>query len=217
MFRIKICGITSPEDGRAAFEAGADVIGLNFYERSPRSVSLEQARRIMDVVPAAVGVFVNSPVEQVNEIAAELGLSHVQLHGDESPETFAQLAAEIDAIRVYRMGPQGFEGLVRDVQDCCQAGRQPSGVLVDAAAAGQYGGTGQTVHWAELANHRDSLGQVPLILAGGLSPENIAEAIQAVHPAAVDTASGVESAPGVKDMAMMRSFVESARAAFETA
>jgi len=215
VFKIKVCGITSPADALAAQAAGADAVGLNFYARSPRYVSQDSAMRVLSECGglATVGVFVNKPVVEILSVAAELGLSAVQLHGDESPGCIAALGG-LRAIRARRMGEQGIAAIAEDLLACQAAGRLPDAVLIDAFQPGRYGGTGETVAWADLADHRETLGGVPLILAGGLTPDNVAEAIYAARPAAVDVASGVESSPGVKDHAKVRAFVEAARTAF---
>jgi phosphoribosylanthranilate isomerase len=231
MFRIKICGLTNPHDAMAAFDAGADGIGLNFYEHSRRHVDITTARTITDElhkaagVPGrslvyAIGVFVNHAASEVKQIYDEARLGVAQLHGDEPPEFLADIAG-IPTIRVRRLDERGVAALEEDLR-ACQAAMEvvPSSLksscdlLVDAAAPGQYGGTGETVSWSALADYQRWLGTTHLILAGGLTPDNVAEAIRAVRPHAVDVASGVESAPGKKDAAKMRDFVAAAREAF---
>ncbi|MCA9231193.1 MAG: phosphoribosylanthranilate isomerase [Planctomycetales bacterium] len=216
MFRIKICGITSVEDARAAVDAGADALGLNFYEKSPRYVATEQARAIvaaLDDLPLCVGVFVNSSREEIERIRREAGLRGVQLHGDEPAEFLVGLGA-CPIIRARRMDERGAKALAEDVVACQAAGRLPDAILVDAAAPGHYGGTGKTIAWSELFDSERWLAGRPLILAGGLNPHNVAEAIRVVRPNGVDVASGVESSPGVKDPEKMRLFVSAAKAAF---
>jgi phosphoribosylanthranilate isomerase len=231
MFRIKICGVTNPQDALAAFDAGADGIGLNFYEHSRRHVDNTTARTITDElykaagVPGrslvyAVGVFVNHAASDVKQIYDEARLAVAQLHGDEPPEFLADIAG-IPTIRVRRLDERGVTALAEDLR-ACQAAMEvvpPSmksscDLLVDAAAPGQYGGTGETVSWSALADYQRWLGRMHLILAGGLTPDNVAEAIRIVRPHAVDVASGVESAPGKKDAAKMRDFVAAAHEAF---
>lgn len=222
-FRIKICGITSVDDARAAIDAGADAIGLNFYPNSQRfigrdleaaGISLEtrmKGNRAVNVV----GVFVNSAGDVIRKHIDRDGLDVIQLHGDESPECIASFR-RIPVIRARRMDDRGVASIAEDLAACEAAGRLPDAVLVDAMTPGRYGGTGETVSWAGLADHPKWLGDVPLILAGGLTPENVAEAIRIVRPAGVDVASGVESSPGVKDYAKMRAFVQAAKTALET-
>jgi phosphoribosylanthranilate isomerase len=228
MFRVKICGITNVEDAIVAVEAGADAIGLNFYEGSPRCVKPQEAMAIAQRLPMAkvhaVGVFVNMGPDAIELLASSLTLSGVQLHGDESPEMVAQLAKphrpahhpyRRQVIRARRMDDRGVASIAADLVACRDAGWLPAAVLVDAMTPGRYGGTGETVSWVGLADHKRWLGDVPLILAGGLTPDNVAEAIRIVRPAAVDVASGVESAPGKKDPAKVRDFVANALGAFE--
>ncbi|MEQ8210175.1 MAG: phosphoribosylanthranilate isomerase [Lacipirellulaceae bacterium] len=222
MFRIKVCGITDPEDAQAAVEAGADAIGLNFYHRSPRVVSVDRAIEIVheeNLIAQRVGVFVNTPADEVNRVARAVGLAWVQLHGDEPPEYLTEISPEFDLIRVHRLDSSDdpTSSIVEDIEACQAAGRTPDAVLVDARTTDEYGGTGKTVDWAALVDHRVWLGEIPLILAGGLRPDNVDEAIATVRPAAVDTASGVESSPGRKDATKMQTFVSTAKEAFEDA
>jgi len=219
VFRIKICGVTTVDDARAAVQSGAEMIGLNFYADSPRYVSPEQAQAIAsEAITAEIsqttGVFVNASAEKINGIAERVELDWVQLHGNEPPEMLADIRSDLPIIRVYCLGERGVKAIVDDFEACRTQGRKPDVVLVDATVAGQYGGTGKTADWAALENYRDWLGDIPLILAGGLRAENVAEAISVVQPAAVDTASGVESSPGVKDAAKMQAFCAAAKRAF---
>lgn len=215
MFQLKICGVTSVDDACRAFELGADIVGLNFYQRSPRCLSVEVAKAIADHVPLAAGVFVNASADEIHHTVATVGLDWIQLHGDEPPEFLLQLDPQVPIIRAVKLGTGGLSEIVSELQACRELGRVPDAVLVDATVPGQYGGTGRTVDWDTLVDHHSQLQGVPLILAGGLHPENVAESVRIVQPAAVDTASGVESAPGVKDPTKMRVFLEEARAALE--
>lgn len=216
MFRIKICGITSAEDARVAVEAGADAIGLNFYSKSPRFVEATAAMECMAAAAAVqrVGVFVNAHADEIFQVCSHLDLTANQLHGDE-PADFLAASGARPVIRARRMDDRGVAAIAEDLAACKAAGRLPDAVLVDAYTPGRYGGTGETVSWAGLADYRKWLGDVPLILAGGLTPENVAEAIRMVRPYGVDTASGVESSPGVKDHQKMQSFIRAAKAAFD--
>lgn len=219
MFRVKVCGITDPEDAQAAVEVGADAVGVNFYAKSVRSVSLDRAIEIVhedNIVAQRVGVFVNMPVDEINRIAKALGLAWVQLHGNEPPAALPQIASNYKIIRTYRVEDDDDpeESVTNDLQRCRDAGRCPDAVLIDAYSAGEYGGTGQTANWSYLVDHRRWLGGIPLVLAGGLRPDNVAEAIRLVQPAAVDVASGVERSPGRKSVEKMRAFSEAAREAF---
>jgi phosphoribosylanthranilate isomerase len=218
MFRVKICGITNVEDANAAVEAGADAIGLNFYEKSPRCLSVDIARGIVIRSRARnsvqwVGVFVNN--SDVHRTARLAGVGWVQLHGDEPPEAVGNIRDWLNVIRARKFDDNGVAGLAKDIADCRANRRGPTALLVDSATPGRYGGTGETVSWVGLADHKRWLGDTPLILAGGLTPDNVAEAIRIVRPAAVDVASGVETAPGKKDSAKVRDFVANALGAFE--
>ncbi len=217
MFRVKICGITDVHDAIAVANAGADAVGLNFYEGSPRFVTQSQARQIAAALPthmAKVGVFVNSPADEVARLCDEVGLDVVQLHGDEPPKILGMLAPRV-IVRAFRCGESGFEPVIDYVGRCREAGHAPAAVLVDAYQPGSYGGTGAVVDWHQVPELAIRLPDTPIVLAGGLRPENVAEAIRVAHPAAVDTASGVESSPGRKDPNLVRDFVRNALAAFD--
>src|SRR6187397_588311 len=205
LFRIKICGVTRPEDAVGIAEAGADAIGLNFYSASPRFVDDDRAAEIIAAVPgqvAKVGVFVNADAAAIRDKVQRLGLDWVQLHGDEPPEFVAELPG-LAVIRAVRLQDRVSVVLPATKGKLI---RLPKAVLIDAFSASAYGGTGTTVAWEAVPEARHRLAGVPVILAGGLTPENVAEAIQIARPDAVDTASGVESSPGVKDLAKVREF-----------
>jgi phosphoribosylanthranilate isomerase len=211
--RIKICGITNETDGRQAALLGADAIGLNFYSRSPRRIDAIMANFILRDLPPfveAVGVFVDQPLrevfQQVNQIGA---IRTIQWYGDnrELGDSFPFRLISAFPVR----DQQSLQTIDRYLELCRGMGHLPSAILVDAHVQGQHGGTGQTVPWRLLSEYRPG---VPVILAGGLTPENVAQAIQLVRPYAVDVASGVESAPGQKDLEKMRRFIENAREAF---
>ncbi len=220
MFRIKICGITKPADARLAAEAGADAIGLNFYAQSPRYVSIEAAREIAAAVRPSVrkvGVFVNAAVDEIRATMAELALDLAQLHGDEPPDFLAALGG-VPTMRVFRLGEDVAGDLAAAggyLAACHRLRAVPRMVLVDAARAGHYGGTGETVDWRLVAEGRRHLAGAPLVLAGGLTPQNVVAAIATVRPWAVDTASGVEESPGKKAAALVASFVAAARSALD--
>jgi phosphoribosylanthranilate isomerase len=206
MVRVKICGITSEEDARAACEAGADSLGFNFYKASPRHVDAAEVAKFRARLPAnaeVVGVFVNARPIDVANLCASLGFDAVQLHGDETPQRVAELAATIPVIKAFRVGP---DFLLEALDEYSRA----SAFLLDAAEAGQYGGTGRTNDWA-LA--RSAARTRRIILAGGLNAENVAAAIHLVRPYGVDVASGVESKPGKKDQARLREFIQEVRRA----
>jgi phosphoribosylanthranilate isomerase len=216
MFRVKICGITTPEDGAYAIRAGADAIGLNFYSGSRRCVDRQRADQIIGALPSGaikVGVFVNASAAEVHDTADALRLEFVQLHGDEPPEMLAELA-DLQVIRAFRFGPLGWDPC-RSYLDCCdRLASLPCALLVDAYRQGEYGGTGEAPDWPTIRKHRELHLGLPLILAGGLRPDNVARAIAIAEPYSVDTASGVESSPGVKDHSKLASFVAAARRAF---
>jgi phosphoribosylanthranilate isomerase len=201
MTKIKICGIKTIQDALAAIDAGADLLGFNFYPKSPRYVEVGMCRNIMSVVRQigrvkCVGVFVNAPVDEILATMDTLGLSLAQLHGDETPETMKALDGK--AFKAFR-GVTDVETDKRMIADGTPA------FLVDAAVKGVYGGSGVTADWsgaAELAK------TYPLLLAGGLTPENVAYAVRRVKPWGVDVASGVECAPGEKDPVKMKAFVK---------
>ncbi len=209
---IKICGIRDIATARFLVEQGVDAIGLNFYAPSPRSVTRAQAAEIANAVRGQVtlvGLFVNHSVAEVRQTIDEVGLDMLQFHGDEPPEFLAEFP-EFRIVRAFRMGPEGLA----PVADYLRRGRNlnalPWACLIDAAAPGQFGGTGMTVNWQELADHFHG-GWPPLILAGGLTPHNVEAAINATHPWGVDVASGVESSPAIKDRDLITRFVSAAR------
>jgi phosphoribosylanthranilate isomerase len=202
---IKICGVTSPEDARAACEAGADAVGLNFAPGSPRLLDVDRARQVREAVPATVeviGVFVDAPKERILAVAQAVELDTVQLHGSESPQFFHELCHHVPTYKALRIGSEEDVALA----DLYGVDR----ILVDAKVAGAMGGTGQTFDWSLVEGLNESR---KVILAGGLTPENVGESVRQVLPYGIDTASGVESAPGMKDAERMRWFIQSARAA----
>ncbi len=204
--KVKICGITNLADAQAALEAGADMLGFNFYRQSPRYITPEAAGKIAAQVrgPLLVGVFVNSPLAEVRSILEIAELDLAQLHGDEPLQFVEQLdgcgfkalrpisetEAEIDAARFAPVGP-----------------RIPA-LLIDAYRKDQYGGTGHTADWSIATKLAQ---RYPILLAGGLTAENVAAAIQQVKPWGVDVSSGVEMSPGKKDAEKMRAFVDQCR------
>jgi len=207
VIRVKICGVTTPEDARLAAGLGASAIGLVFWPRSPRCVDLPRARAIVAALPpsvSAVGVFVNQTDEAV-DVARTVGLAAIQLHGDERPDTYRDLASPASAgIRVIKAIA------VRDASAAAAVDAVPAdaGVLLDAHDPVRRGGTGHTIEWplaALIARRR------AVILSGGLNPENVVDAIETVKPAAIDVSSGVEAAPGRKDPAKLRALFDAIR------
>jgi phosphoribosylanthranilate isomerase len=208
--KVKICGITSLDDARAAIAAGADLLGFNFYPRSPRYIAPEKAREIAAQLrsnrprPLLVGVFVNSPSEEVRSILEITQIDLAQLHGAEPVNVLEQLNGRgFKALR-----PTSEREAVIDAARFAPYGPHAPVMLIDAYRKDLYGGTGITADWTIAARLAQ---QYPILLAGGLTPENVAEAVRQVRPWGVDVASGVEVSPGKKDAAKMRAFVERCR------
>lgn len=203
MTKIKICGIKTLTDALTAIDAGADYLGFNFYLKSPRFVDKQACAEITAVLKnehpqiKLVGVFVNSSVEEVKDILDTCSLDLAQLHGDETSEMMNMLNGK--AFKAFRGIPENINGFARN---------ESPAFLLDASVKGVYGGSGVTADWngaAELAK------RYPLLLAGGLTPENVAEAMSRVKPWGVDVASGVESTVGEKDAAKMVAFVKAVK------
>ena len=200
--KVKICGITRVADGLAAAEAGADMIGLMLYEKSPRHVSLQTAAEIARALPPfvlRVGVFVNPTEELVLRAIADCGVTLLQFHGDEPPEFCTQFG--MMSMKAFRIRDAGSLAALPDYST--------EAYLLDAYSADALGGTGAKFNW-ELAIEAKKLGR-PIVLAGGLTPENVAEAVRQVQPFGVDVSSGVESSPGKKDPAKVRAFIAGVR------
>jgi phosphoribosylanthranilate isomerase len=202
--RVKICGVRSIEEAEAAVEAGADALGFNFWPRSPRYIATDAARSVVrQIAPlvSAIGVFVNEDDRRIAEIVSDVGLNAIQLHGDETPEFCAGLGS-IKIIKAVRVAGDF---------DCASINRYPvSMILLDTGVKGSYGGTGKSFDW-RIAIEAKRYARI--ILAGGLTIENVAQAIASVKPVAIDVCSGVESEPGRKDLDKLRRFMaEVARA-----
>lgn len=197
--RVKICGITREQDAVAAARCGADAIGLVFYAPSPRAVSVELAARIIEELPPfvdTVALFVNPREDEVRAVLEAMRLDVIQFHGDETPHDCLRFGlAYLKAVRVSQ---------------ACEvhagAARHPgaSALLLDTLQEGKWGGTGRTFDWSLIPREA----ALPLILAGGLTPDNVAKAVRAVRPYAVDVSGGVESAPGVKDARRIEAFID---------
>jgi phosphoribosylanthranilate isomerase len=203
MAKVKICGITNWTDARKSVEAGADFLGFNFYRKSPRYITPDAAGRIIKRLPKGiktVGVFVNETEENVLKAARIAGLHQVQLHGDESVEMVARLQRNFPVIKALRMDGEIEESL----SDFANA----DALLLDAVDRNQFGGTGKTFDWTAI---RHASVTKKLFLAGGLTPENTAEAIRIGKPYAVDVCSGVEMRPGKKDSRRVTAFMRAVR------
>lgn len=201
MVKVKICGITNWTDARNACEAGADFLGFNFYRRSPRYIAPAAARRIVRRLPegvSSVGVFVNESAAVTLSIAREVGLDFVQLHGDESPEVVSRLQRSVPVIKALRVRRSLRAGALTRFQ-------KATAVLLDGFDRELRGGTGKRVDW-KLAKRASREGRI--FLAGGVTPENAAEAVMTAQPYAIDVCSGVELRPGKKDARRMRALVQ---------
>jgi len=202
---IKICGIKTLKNALAAIDAGADYLGFNFYPKSLRFIEKKNCAEITSILKnehphiKLVGVFVNSSVDEVKNILDICSLDLAQLHGDETPEIFSQLKPNV--FKAFRGIPSDVTGYERN---------DVPALLVDAAVKGMYGGSGVTADWSAAAALAK---KYPLLLAGGLTPENVADAVRQVRPWGVDVASGVESTAGEKDPSRMSAFVNAVRVA----
>jgi phosphoribosylanthranilate isomerase len=209
--RVKICGVTSVADALLAADAGADAVGLNFAPASPRCIDLATASDIVRALPPfvePVGVFVDRHFFEIEAEAGRLGLRTVQCHGVRRDSSDPRPRRAFFAFGVR--GPESLDEVRLFLDTCRQAGHLPAALLLDGYAPGRHGGTGRTVPWQVLAGFDPG---VPVILAGGLTPDNVAEAIQVVRPYGVDVASGVERGPRQKDPDLVRRFVDNARRA----
>lgn len=204
--KVKVCGMTSLKDALVVVEEGADAVGFIFYKKSPRSVTMKTVREIVLELPPfvdTVGVFVDETAEQINKIADYCNLDMVQLHGDESPAFCRKIRRRV--IKAFRL---------KDMQSLKKlSGFQVSGFLLDTFSESLNGGTGKVFDWS-LALPAKKFG--PVIVAGGLTPNNVRQAVQQVHPYGVDVCSGVESEPGVKDHKKVRAFLKNAKAGRKT-
>lgn len=203
MVEVKICGLTTVDDALRCIEAGADAIGLNFWPGSPRRVDLPTARSIVQAGgdrAQMVGIFVDFNLSQIRQILRETGIDWAQLHGDEPPALVAELL------------PHAYKAIAVKDGSAVELARSYPGehLLFDASVPGTPGGTGRTFDWEIAAAVAD---ERKLTLAGGLTPDNVAEAVRAVRPFRVDVASGIESAPGRKDLTLVRRFIAAAKAA----
>jgi phosphoribosylanthranilate isomerase len=206
MVLVKICGITNYPDAQAAVEAGANSLGLNFYPRSPRFIAKADAAKIRIRLPGnveSVGVFVNASAADVAALYRDVRFAAAQLHGDETSEVVKELSRLLKVVKAFRVDAN-FP--LEKLEEYPEA----AAFLLDAAEAGQFGGTGHTTDW-DLA--RKATASHRIILAGGLTIENVGDAIRIVRPYGVDVASGVESKPGRKDHGKLREFIQEVRRA----
>lgn len=205
--RIKICGITRPEDAQHAAALGVDAIGLVFYAPSPRAVTVEQASAVVAALPpfvTVVGLFVNAAQDELRNVLDQVPIDVLQFHGDESPEDCE--GCNRPFIKAIRMR----DGV--DLQAEAKRFASASGLLLDAYQPGVPGGTGESFEWSRVPDTRKGGVAKPIILAGGLTPANVGEAISIVQPYAVDVSGGVESEKGIKDHSKMAEFVKAVRA-----
>jgi phosphoribosylanthranilate isomerase len=214
--RIKVCGLTDVREALACADAGADWIGLNFHPASPRSISIELGSEIASALrgkAVVVGLFVNRPIDELAKILVEVGgMETIQLHGDEDVDYLrlcSTFQPALKVVKAFRLsGPASIDRMIAYLGDAQAIGCPPHAILVDAHVPGRPGGTGHSIP-------PDTLGHLPphprLILAGGLTAANVAERVARVHPWMVDVASGVESSPGVKDLARVSAFISAAR------
>lgn len=214
---VKICGLTIPDQARAIADMGADAIGLNFAP-SKRRITPEQGSAIVQAVgerARTVGLFVDAPADEINAVVEATGVGCVQLHGNESPEIVAEISAP--CWKVFHIDPAGDENFITEIHEwlvCLPTGAEVEAILLDTYSPKAAGGTGESFNWETLAHLRDEgfLGDLPpIILAGGLKPDNVAEAIRITQPSMVDVSSGVESSPGVKDLVKVREFLRAAK------
>lgn len=213
---VKICGIKDVATAESVAALSPDAIGLNFFAKSPRCVSRSEAGKITTQLPksiSAVGVFVNHDVTEIADLTLECRLTMVQLHGDEPPVFLAELQQalpELPLIRAWRM-EHDLDDLAAYLAECRELDVRLTGCLIDAKVAGSYGGTGHAPPWDVLRENYRKDDWPSLILAGGLNNTNVRSGIVAVQPWGVDVASGVESAPGVKDLERVARFISAAR------
>ena len=200
--RVKICGITSVEDALSAVNAGVDAIGLVFYTESPRVVSIEQARAIVSVIPpfvSVVGLFVNAPIPEIKSIQSQVRLDILQYHGDETPEDCLQI--NMPYFKAIRVKPD------TNLIQCALDFNSAKALLLDTYSEQAVGGTGQTFDWKLIPTKLTK----PIILAGGLTADNVGQAIKQVKPYAVDVSGGVELSKGIKDAEKISAFMQGVR------
>ncbi len=214
---VKICGVSDRESLEGVCAAQPDAVGLNFYDKSSRYIEPETAAEFVAELPeeiTPIGVFVNKTVGEILAITEQCSIRHVQLHGDEKADIAIDLAQrdpELSIIRAFRYTAANMTDLDEFCSECSKSAAPLAACLVDASVPGKYGGTGRSVPWKRFSIDFCQKTKPPLVLSGGLNPENVSRAIEVVQPWGVDVASGIESAPGVKDLQMMLDFVSAAR------
>ncbi len=217
--RVKICGITRPQDAAAAAAAGADAIGMLFYAPAPRNISIERARDILSVLPpfvSPVGLFVDAEADEIQGVAEELDLHHVQLHGHEPPQRIAELRGltVIKSVRVDDLFAQTLATWRRAYTEMDLTNLR--GIVLETGRTREAGGTGIANDWGAVRRHRDGgafEGLPQFIAAGGLTPETVGDVILSLRPWAVDVSSGVESTKGIKSVASVQQFMHAVREA----
>ena len=225
---IKVCGIRDVAVAQAAVTAGASAVGVNFFAKSPRSVTSEQASQIVAALSVSlrlcdsalkaepIALFVNHSLEEIEVITEQAGLDAIQLHGDETPSFIAEIQQrhpDWEILKAFRIS-NSLQPVAEFIAECDRLTVRLAGCLMDARVDGSFGGTGAVAPWELIAREYDRANWPPLILAGGLTADNVAAAIKTVRPMGVDTASGVESSPGVKDTKLIVRFVAEAQQAF---
>ncbi len=211
---VKICGLTSPDQARAVVQMGADAIGLVFAA-SKRQVTIERAAKVVAAAGrevATVGVFVDAPAGEINRVVERTGITRVQLHGKEPADIVAHIA--VPCWKAFRVRDDAFAGQIRDWLAAIPGGADVESILLDTHTSTAAGGTGEAFNWNLLKCARDE-GNFPdgprILLAGGLTPENVAEAVRIAQPGGVDVSSGVESSLGVKDLSQVEAFLRAAK------
>lgn len=215
---VKVCGLTSVSNAQEVAAFSPNAIGLNFYAKSPRSVTVETATEIAAALPdhvEPIGLFVNHSRDEILRTVDRCQLSTIQLHGDESA-AFAASLGGLQIIRALRVNENTIDHLAVEVDQYLQQQVAVRAFLIDARVEQAYGGTGQTAPWDLVSEHYNFDSWPPLVLAGGLEPENVREAVAVVRPWGVDVASGVESSHGIKSAAMVKQFLHAARTDFST-
>ena len=216
---VKICGLTKLGNAARIAEYQPDAIGLNFYPKSARFITVDAAKLICEQLPEhieSVGLFVNETVQNILEICQTCSLKTIQLHGNETAEMMANLqkhVPHIEIIKAFRYGSGKLASLAELYNACLQQDMRLKAFLIDAGVPGKFGGTGQQLPWSELSKNYDFVHWPPLILAGGLNHQNVKSAIQQSHAWGVDTASGVELETGIKDPNLVQQFIMNARSA----